>query len=535
MAFGIINPASNSQPQGTSLLESLEGESNGNTGYVVLVPEPSASPDDPLNFSRVRKELMFGTLVLGACSMGVIGPILVPGFNIVAAEFGFTSLTKVTLLNGSLIIGLGVSSYLCACLSVVYGKRLVYITTTLLTLVSCIWAATSKSYESLLVSRLFQGFGMGAFLSVAGTASINDIFFVHQRGLRVGVWNLAVTASINIAPTISAQVIIALTWRWTFWLISITYGVVLGCVILFLPETSFDRPIAQPSHLPTPCSQGSTHSGNDGEKKSAQDMAAPVTDLDLGTTRPERTKVQKILGLGTFEIRHQRRVLWLCVSPVKTLLHPAVIWSCLTYSAVFTWMIIQGAVAAQIFAAPPYSLSAIGVGNLVGVAPLIGSILGTIIGGRLCDDISKFMAKRNGGIFEPEFRLVIMVPFLITMTVGSFGLGEAVHHGLSPYVCGVFLAILNFAIGVGCTGIVAYSNDVCTNKPGEVFGIAMLIKSSFAFGLTFMLNDYLTNHGPRVFFATWGGLTVGVSLLTIPMYIFGKCIRAWAQTNHIVV
>lgn len=157
MAFGIIEPASNPQPQGTSLLESLSGESNSNAGHVVLVPEPSASPDDPLNFSRVRKELMFGTLVLGACSMGVIGPILVPGFNIVAADFGFTSLTKVTLLNGSLIIGLGVSSYLCACLSVVYGKRLVYVATTLLTMVSCIWAAASKNYESLLVSRLFQG------------------------------------------------------------------------------------------------------------------------------------------------------------------------------------------------------------------------------------------------------------------------------------------------------------------------------------------------------------------------------------------
>lgn len=226
--------------------------------------------------------------------------------------------------------------------------------------------------------------------------------------------------------------------------------------------------------MQTPSSSGSTDSGEGEEKKSAQDLTAPVTDLDLGSTRAQQTKVQKILGLGTFQIRDQRRVFWLCISPVKTLLHPVVIWSCLTYSVVFTWMIIQGAIAAQIFAAPPYSLSAIGVGNLVGVAPFIGSILGTLIGGRLCDYISEFMAKRNGGIFEPEFRLVIMVPFLITMVVGSFGLGEAVHHGLSLYVCGVFLAILNFSIGVGCTGIVAYSNDVCTNKPGEVFGIAMV-------------------------------------------------------------
>lgn len=100
---------------------------------------------------------MFGTLVLGACSMGVIGPILVPGFNIVAADFGLTSLTKVTLLNGSLIMSLGVSSYLCNCLAVVYGKRMVYLTTTVLLLVSSIWAAEARSYGSLLGSRTLQG------------------------------------------------------------------------------------------------------------------------------------------------------------------------------------------------------------------------------------------------------------------------------------------------------------------------------------------------------------------------------------------
>jgi len=61
-----------------------------------------------------------------------------------------------------------------------------------------------------------------------------------------------------------------------------------------------------------------------------------------------------------------------------------------------------------------------------------------------------------------------------------------------------------------------------------------LIKSAFAFGITFMLNDYYTNNGPRVFFFTWGALTVGVMLLTIPMYIFGKQIRAWADKKNIL-
>jgi hypothetical protein len=155
MAFGILEPATDGKPPGTELLESVR--TDGGSADLVLVPEPTDSPYDPLNFSRVRKELLFATLVLGTCALGVIGPVLVPGFNIVAAEFHLTSLTKITLLNGALIMGLGVCSYLCNALSVVYGKRLLYIITTVIMLVASIWAAASKSYGSLLGSRIVQG------------------------------------------------------------------------------------------------------------------------------------------------------------------------------------------------------------------------------------------------------------------------------------------------------------------------------------------------------------------------------------------
>lgn len=38
---------------------------------------------------------------------------------------------------------------------------------------------------------------MGGFFALAGTASINDVFFVHERGLRAGLWNFAVIVSIS--------------------------------------------------------------------------------------------------------------------------------------------------------------------------------------------------------------------------------------------------------------------------------------------------------------------------------------------------
>jgi hypothetical protein len=182
----------------------------------------------------------------------------------------------------------------------------------------------------------------------------------------------------------------------------------------------------------------------------------------------------RALGLRILPTKNQSRFLELSVTPILMLRHPAVLWSAAMWSVVFTWVIIQGAVADQIFRAPPYNMSTVAVGNLVGIAPMIGSALGTFFGGWACDAVSQAMATRNKGVFEPEFRLVIMLPFLITITAGTFGLGLAIHHGLSNIICAVFLALINFAVGVGCTGIVAYSNDVCQHRAGEAFGIAMV-------------------------------------------------------------
>lgn len=106
---------------------------------------------------RLRKELLFATIILGASATGVVGPLLVPGFSVISGVFHLESLTKVTLLNGSLVMALGVSSYLCSCLAVVYGKRIIYLITSVMLVATCCWGAASQSYGSLLASRIFQG------------------------------------------------------------------------------------------------------------------------------------------------------------------------------------------------------------------------------------------------------------------------------------------------------------------------------------------------------------------------------------------
>lgn len=318
---------------------------------------------------------------------------------------------------------------------------------------------------------------MGGFFALAGTASINDVFFVHERGIRVGLWNFAVIVSVNIAPIISGNIIVDLSWRWSFGLLAIFFGILLVFIVLFFPGTTFYRDSARSMSVSV-----SIHDNHGvlqnlhtkGEKDRRSSEQTPSIDENSGTVSKPAPVWKKLLGIQNLEVKNQARILQLCITPFLLLRHPAVIWGYCMWSVTFTWVIIQGAVADQIFSYPPYNLSAQSVGNLIGVAPLIGSALGTVFGGFSCDFFSRRMALRNKGVYEPEFRLIVIAPALITLIAGGFGLGTAVNAGLSSTVCGVFLALINFGVGVGCTGIVAYTNDACQKRAGEVFGLAMV-------------------------------------------------------------
>ncbi|KAF3400285.1 hypothetical protein DPV78_005518 [Talaromyces pinophilus] len=516
MAFGIQEPADGFQPTSTDRIQTIDN----NAEERVLVPQPSDSPRDPLNWSRIKKELCFLTILLGSFATGSLGPLFVPGFAVLVTHFD-VPLTSITLLNGSLVMALGVSAYLCACFAAVFGKRIVYLVTTTILVVTCCWAAASKSYTSLLVSRVFQGLGMGGFFALAGTASLNDLYFVHERGFRVGLWNFGVIASVNLTPVISGYVISNLSWRWSLWLEALFFGVVLAAVVCFFPETSFNREHREGTPVASV------------EPKSDQSSEF-VVETPSSSRGSWKAFVSDFIGWDPERLPNRPILLTACVKPWAIILHPVVIWECVMWAVVFTWTILIGSVASQIFTAPPFNMSTVAVGNLTGIAPFIGSALGTALGGWICDLSGKAMSRHNGGIYEPEFRLVAMPVAIVAMAAGTFGLGVAVERGVSAIACGVLLAIVNFAVGMGCTTIVVYTNDVCAERAGDAFGLSMIIKSAFAFGLSFVFNTYLATSGPVVFFSTFGAVTVGVMLTTVPMYVFGKKIRAWSEKHNLL-
>lgn len=84
--------------------------------------------------------------------------------------------TFVSGVQGGTIAAIAFGSLLCNSLAVKYGKRPIYLITTIGLMVSCFWAAEAKSFASLVAARVVCGICM-APLEALVPASIADIWY----------------------------------------------------------------------------------------------------------------------------------------------------------------------------------------------------------------------------------------------------------------------------------------------------------------------------------------------------------------------
>lgn len=222
------------------------------------------------------------------------------------------------------------------------------------------------------------------------------------------------------------------------------------------------------------------------------------------------------------------------VRPFYTMGSPIVLWASFMLTAIVSWLVLISFVLSQIFSAPPYSFSVSGVGA-TNVSSFVATILGTAAAGPVIDGLIKHLSRRNGGIYEPEFRLPIMVAFAACTGVGFFAWGQSIaNRDPWPVPIVVCLGLINVGAQLGATGVTAYVVDSHRQHAAECFASMNLLKNLFAFGLSFFSNDWIANQGVRYAFFTVGGITIGATLTTIPMYIYGKRARSFVWRHNLL-
>lgn len=150
------------------------------------------------------------------------------------------------------------------------------------------------------------------------------------------------------------------------------------------------------------------------------------------------------------------------------------------------------------------------------VSPLIADFIGAALVGPLSDFAVAFLAKRNRGVFEPEFRLLPLAFYLVFGAMGFIGFGLASDSESSPWGPIVFLGLLNFGITVGCSAVVAYVVDCHRHTSDAALGAVVFGKNALSTILTCITNVWM-DRGIKNAFVEMGGLAIATSLLTVPM------------------
>ncbi|RYN52588.1 hypothetical protein AA0118_g10027 [Alternaria tenuissima] len=508
MGFGILEDRHMAAPPGTSTINesgpSLDSKIDSSElkrdGDIILQPQPSSSPNDPLNWSPRRKECI---MILLAFSSGVttsLGPMVTPALPLIAMKYKVNIDMVASLVIGFLAFWIGFTTFFTAAGANIWGKRPFFIMSTVILLATNVWGFFTRSFISLAVMRVVQGIA-SAPLETLVTSTVSDMYFVHQRGTRIAVWGCMLASGVLLGQTIAGAIIQNISFEATFGISALIFIPILFGMYFFVVETTYYGPRPTMDKL-----------GVDEKHKS-------VFELE-DDREPYRSQ------LAIFRGRLSQESFWKNAwKPVPLIAFPAVLFSTIVYGSYFTWLLTISVLSVNIFSAPPYSLNPAQVG-LTNLPLLVVALIGSPLSGWTADALAKFMARRNHGVFEPEFRLTLMIPATIFATIGFLGFGMSVSAGYPIVWPLVFMSIHSLSVPFASTASLTYVIDCHPKDANQAFVTINFTKAVFTFIATTYANGIMANIGPRAVFDGITVINLGICALTIPAYIFGKRFRS---------
>jgi len=163
------------------------------------------------------------------------------------------------------------------------------------------------------------------------------------------------------------------------------------------------------------------------EKQLEQSSSAPPTF----TLAPYLKKsLRERYSLYTPTPSGARPFLYLVWDFLRLVRFPAIAYTALMWGASLTWFSVVLTTMSTYFTLPPYNFSPSGVG-LMNLPPFIGVALALTVSASN-DWIILKLAKRNGGVFEPEMRLWLGLVGVVLTPAGMLLFGLAITEvGLS--------------------------------------------------------------------------------------------------------
>ncbi|PPR00070.1 hypothetical protein CVT24_008972 [Panaeolus cyanescens] len=374
-----------------------------------LLPQPTNLPFDPLNYPNWLKYLILlqasFLAFLATLTVAIINPAVVP----LAEEFDIAHVTAT--YQTTVAIGTGALGPLFFTpFANVYGRRPAYLLSALIGFVSCLGSAIAKSFGVLVVARALNGFACSAALGL-GVGTVVDLFYSHQRGKAMGFFTLMLTNGAHLAPIMGGYVAKAKGWRWCFWVAAILNGIILAFILLFMPETLFDRPKEDTSF-------DEQFTEEIVPEKSKEMSFSPYVPPPLSF----RVYLQRLSFWDTHRPKTRRlHVTDFVLRPLSMLKYPSVLYPALCYGVIYGFASIEPALTLATLFTEIYHFDTVRNGLANGVTLLIGATLGELCSGPVTDAMmlqARKRALRDGKVVSPEIRLQGIWTGVVTVPVG---------------------------------------------------------------------------------------------------------------------
>ena len=381
-----------------------------------------------------------------------------------------------------------------------------------------------------MACRIIHGFGSGVCEALP-VQLVNDIFFLHERGLRIGYYTslsrpadafflrkltLIVALCCGSTGPLYAGYMLAggYSWRLYFYVV-FAFAVALLIFAFFVVEETAYKRVSPSSPQASPI---------------ATDKIAEASHTEELTSIPPRKTFAQQLKVWN-GIDHEQEFWVMMPRSFTYFLVPQVLWVATSFGI----YIGLGALAFNYtfplkIAKPPYSWSETNSG-LITIATFLGFAFAFPFLSS-SDRLAARLTRKNNGIREAEMRLGVMLPAMLIAPAGIVLYGLAAQNNLHwiAYFFGVGMdqwgAIFYFSFTL------AYAVDSYQSNTSEMLIAMNLGKQAISFGMGIYLLDWVMERGYAV---TISGIFAPVLLannvVLLIFMIWGKRIRIFMNNT----
>ncbi|KAF2744555.1 MFS general substrate transporter [Sporormia fimetaria CBS 119925] len=503
-----------------------------------LIPRPSESPHDPLNWSMswkltvmVSQWIFTWISVTGALSIAPMFPLLGKEFHLNNSQLAF--------LTGITVITLGFANFIIVPLSNIYGRRAISLIFAVFITLTCIWQALATSHRSLLAARAVNGL-VCATSETIPVQVIADVFFLHERGLWTGVYFTGYFLGAFLGPVMSGSIAAHHGWQSFFWLETGLSAFAILLIAFTFPETKYHRASFPSPYTPNtsnPTSHPTTLHSTPLDEEKPPIQPPQITALNppptLGSGRPSK---HQFTPLHRADPRWRTFIIRDTWTPLKLFFNPIILWAGLMLAGPADLVLFFNLTESVILSAPPYNFTPQQVGY-TNFAFALGAVLGLATAGPYSDWIAARSTRRNNGIREAEMRLPALLPYMLITIISLIVGGLAYQYQYPwPHIVIWGYGFAGLSVTTVPTIAIAYAIDCYKPISGEIMVVATVCKNFIGFSYSYWIFDlaHESKEGWVTPVMVVFACVVGPAVLAGPLWWGGgKRLRVWTRGSSV--